>query len=97
MILIVVYECSVLGGHGDLCGWGLLYVSYNAGVDVERAGYVDNALGGGVVGVYLHTVPHIEYFVHFFPFGAAFVLYHAEQRWDGEEVVFHHVEVVNKV
>ena len=69
-------------------GGGIVFdVADYLGVDVEAFGYFDDALGGLLVGVYLHAVTHVEDFVHLFPFGAALVVYHAEERRDGEEVV----------
>lgn len=95
--LIVIDECSVFGGDGYLRGFAGFDVADDLGVDVEAAGYVDDALGGVFVGVDFHAVAHVEYFVHFFPLGGAFVVDHAEERWDGEEVVFDHVEFVDEV
>ena len=96
-VLIVINESSVFGGYGHLRGVAGFHVAYDLCVDVEASGYVDDALCGGFVGVDFHAVSHVEYFVHLFPFGCAFVVNHAEEWRDGEEVVFNHVEFVDEV
>ena len=58
---------AVLAAYGDLGVVAGLAVADDLGVDVEAAGYVDDALCGGLVGVELHTVAHIEDGVHLFP------------------------------
>ena len=72
-------------------------MAYHLRVDVVPLGDVYDALGGRFVGVYLHSMAHVEDGVHLFPVGAAFVVDQSEQRWGGEEVVFHHMQLVDKV
>lgn len=92
-----IHECSVFGGDGDLGALVVFDVSDDLSINVEALGYVDDALGGGFVGVDFHTVSHVEDFVHLLPVGAAFLMDHLEEWGDGEEVVLDDMEVVDEV
>ena len=94
---LVVVEDSVLAFDGHLCVVAGLAVADDAGVDVEALGDVDDALGGGFVGVEFHAVPHVEDGVHLLPVGAALLVDETEEGWGGEEVVLDDMEVVDEV
>ena len=72
-------------------------MAYHLGVDVERLGYLDDVRCGVFVGIDLHAMSHVEHLVHLLPVGLALLVYHLEQRWGGEEVVFHHMQVIYKM
>ena len=93
----LIDELAVLAADGDLSVVAGLAVSDDLCVNFETAAYVDDSLCGGLVGVELHTVAHIEDGVHLFPVGAALFVDEAEQRRGGEEVVLDHVQLVDEV
>ena len=89
----IVVKCSVFRLDGKALD-AFLYISDYLCVDIERTGDFDNLLRIFGREVYFHTVTHVEYLVHLFPIGSAFVVDCTEERWYGEHVVFDHTAVV---
>src|SRR5690554_6774570 len=90
ILSIFRFDCKLLFIGG-------FYSADDLGVDIEALADLDYGFGGGLVGINLHTMPHIKHLIHLLPRRLRLLLYHLEQGRDWEEVVFDYVVVVYKV
>lgn len=87
----LVNKGSVFALYGKFFTFSLFYMTYNAGINVERLGDTDD------IGCYLlwdiefHAVSTIEYLIHLSPRGMGLLLNEFEKGRYREEVVLDYM------
>ncbi len=89
-----ILECAELRLYRQAL-FPFFYASDNTCVDVEAAAYFDNLFCMLGAYVYLHTMAHVEYLVHFFPVCATLFTYDPEERRNWEHIVLNDMTVVS--
>lgn len=84
------YDCETIGV-------AVLNAAYDLSGNAEAFAYADNFVGMFGAEVYLHTVAHVEHFVHLGPVGAAFALDEVKEGRDWEHVVLYDKLVLYKM
>ena len=72
-------------------------MSYNLRINTKTLCNADYALRKFWRTVNFKTMTHIEYFIHFLPVGAGFLLNHFKQGRNREHIVFYNSEFINKM
>src|SRR5690606_14096281 len=94
---LIIFENAVFTLESDFFGDPRLDFADNLGIYAVLMRYINDFSGVFFLQINFHPMAHIKHLVHFLPLCSAFFLNYFEQGRSIEKIIFHDMEIFDKM